>query len=70
MLEAGVPFSVVATIMGWSPSTTVRMARRYGHIGQTAQRQAVNALSEAGFQGDGAQNWAQSQTPRVRQLAN
>jgi integrase len=70
MLEAGVPFSVVATIMGWSPSTTVRMARRYGHIGQTAQRQAVNALNETGFQGDGAQNWAQSQKPRVRQLAN
>jgi Phage integrase family len=70
MLEAGVPFSVVATIMGWSPSTTVRMARRYGHIGQTAQRQAVNALRGADFKGDGAQNWAQSQRPRVRQLAN
>jgi site-specific recombinase XerD len=60
MLEAGVPFSVVATIMGWSPSTTVRMSRRYGHIGQTAQRHAVNALSEAGIQDDGKQNWAQS----------
>jgi hypothetical protein len=35
------------------------MVRRYGHIGQTAQRQAVNALNEAGFQGDGAQNSAQ-----------
>lgn len=70
MLEAGVPFSVVATIMGWSASTTVRMSRRYGHIGQTAQRQAVNALKEAGFQGDGAQNWAQSQRVRMRQLPN
>jgi integrase len=70
MLESGVPFSVVATIMGWSGSTTVRMSRRYGHIGQTAQRQAVNALNQAGFQGDGAQNWAQSQTPRLRQLPN
>ena len=70
MLEAGAPFSVVATIMGWSPSTTVRMTRRYGHIGQSAQRQAVNALNEAGFQRDGAQNWAQFQTPRARQLAN
>jgi integrase len=70
MLEAGVPFSVVATIMGWSPSTTVRMSRRYGHIGQTAQRHAVNALNKAGFQDDGAQNWAQSQKARVRQLAN
>ena len=49
MLEAGVPFSVVATIMGWSPFTTVRMARRYGHIGQTAQRQAVNALRGGRF---------------------
>jgi len=70
MLEAGVPFSVLATIMGWSPSTTVRMSRRYGHIGQIAQRQAVNALSLAGIKDDGAQNWAQSQIPRVRQLPN
>ena len=59
MLEAGVPFSVVATIMGWSASTTVRMSRRYGHIGQGAQRQAVNELSLAGVQADGAQKWAQ-----------
>jgi integrase len=50
MLEAGVPFSVVATIMGWSPSTIVRMSRRYGHIGQSAQRHAVNTLKEAGIQ--------------------
>jgi integrase len=70
MLEAGVPFSVVATIMGWSASTTVRMSRRYGHIGQTAQRQAVNALKGAHFEGDGAQNWAQSQKLGTRQLAN
>ncbi len=69
MLEAGAPFSVVATIMGWSANTTVRMAKRYGHIGQAAQRQAVDALNRASFQADGAQNWAQSQTPRVRQLA-
>ena len=70
MLEAGVPFSVVATIMGWSPSTTVRMTRRYGHIGQSAQRHAVNALSGLNFEADGAQNWAQSQKTRPRQLAN
>jgi hypothetical protein len=70
MLEAGVPFSVVATIMGWSPSTTVRMARRYGHIGQIAQRQAVNALNQAGFPDDGAQEWVHSQKRSVRQLAN
>src|SRR5690242_17122198 len=34
MLEAGVPFPVLAMLMGWSPATTVRMVKRYGHIGQ------------------------------------
>jgi len=41
MLEAGVPFSVVSEIMGWSASTAVRMAKRYGHIGHSARRDAV-----------------------------
>jgi hypothetical protein len=49
MLESGTPLSVVATIMGWSPSTTVRMWRRYGHIGQAAQREAVKHLNGADF---------------------
>lgn len=62
MLEAGVPFSVVATVMGWSPSTMVRMAKRYGHIGQAAVREAVKALEGVSFGADGAQNWAQSGT--------
>ena len=44
MLEAGVPLSVVASILGWSAATTVRMAKRYGHIGQVAQRHAVEML--------------------------
>jgi hypothetical protein len=44
MLEGGAPLSVVASILGWSPATTVRMAKRYGHIGQVAQRQAVEML--------------------------
>jgi hypothetical protein len=44
MLEGGVPLSVVASILGWSPATTARMAKRYGHIGQLAQRQAVAVL--------------------------
>ncbi len=62
MLEAGIPFSVVASVMGWSASTTVRMAKRYGHTGQEAQKQAVAVLSGAGFAVSGAQNWAQSQS--------
>lgn len=45
MLEAGVPFPVLAMLMGWSPATTVRMAKRYGHIGQKALRTAVEAIS-------------------------
>lgn len=44
MLEAGVPFSAVALIMGWSASATVRMVRRYGHVGLESLRQAVAAL--------------------------
>lgn len=47
MLEGSVPLSVVASILGWSPATTARMARRYGHIGQVAQRQAVDVLYRA-----------------------
>ena len=70
MLEAGVPFSVVATIMGWSPSTAVRMARRYGHIGQAAQREAVKHLNGADSATGGAQNWAQFQADRFAPSAN
>jgi hypothetical protein len=56
MLESGTPLSVVATIMGWSPSTTVRMSRRYGHIGQAAQREAVKHFNGADFGGVAHQN--------------
>jgi len=48
MLEAGVPFPVLATLMGWTAETTVRIAKRYGHIGQTALRSAVEAISTGG----------------------
>jgi integrase len=47
MLEGGVPLSVVASILGWSPATTARMAKRYGHIGQPAMRQAMAILERA-----------------------
>jgi Phage integrase family len=64
MLEGGVPFSVVATIMAWSPTTAVRMARRYGHIGQAEQRKAVKHLKGTDSLKGGAQNWAQFQANR------
>lgn len=37
-------FAVVATVMGWSAATSVRMAKRYGHIGASAQREAMRLL--------------------------
>jgi hypothetical protein len=44
LLERGASFPVVAAIMGWSASTTAKMAQRYGHIGSDVQRNALNAL--------------------------
>ena len=44
LVERGVPLPVIASLLGWSAGTTVRMARRYGHITADAQRQAVMAL--------------------------
>jgi integrase len=70
MLEAGIPFSVVASIMGWSASTTVRMAKRYGHIGQDAQRRAVDTLVGASFEGQYPQNPPQSEDITTRDRAN
>jgi integrase len=47
MLEGGTPLMVVASVLGWSPSTAARMAKRYGHIGNTAQASAVALLAVA-----------------------
>jgi len=70
MLEAGVPFSVVASIMGWSASTTVRMAKRYGHIGDRAQRLAVDALCEPVSENPVVQNPLQSSSAEKTVRAN
>jgi integrase len=47
LLEAGIPYPVVASIMGWSAATAIRMARRYGHIGHRALRDAVEVLDNS-----------------------
>lgn len=52
MLEGGVPLSVVSSLLGWSPATTARMAKRYGHIGDVARRQAVAVLDRQGSNAD------------------
>ena len=45
LVERGVPLPVIASLLGWSAGTTVRMARRYGHITAEAQRRAVAELN-------------------------
>lgn len=45
LLEQGTPYAVVAQILGWSASTAVRMAKRYGHIRPEVQRQALAAVA-------------------------
>jgi integrase len=47
LLERGASLSVVASIMGWSASTTAKMAMRYGHIGNDVRRAALDALVQA-----------------------
>jgi integrase len=44
LLEGGVPYPVVASMMGWSAATAIRMAKRYGHIGSKALREAADVL--------------------------
>jgi integrase len=41
MLEGNVPFAVVSSLMGWSPSNAMLMLKKYGHIGQKAFTDAV-----------------------------
>jgi len=57
LLEQGTPIAVVAHILGWSASTAVRMAKRYGrmakrygHIRPEVQRQALAAVATADIQ--------------------
>ena len=42
MLDAGVP---IAKIVGWSPSTMVRMSARYGHFNLEDLRSAVETIT-------------------------
>jgi integrase len=48
MLDAGVPISKVAKIVGWSAATMVRMAARYGHFSLDDLRGAVESISRPG----------------------
>lgn len=45
MLESGVPFMMVARIVGWSAANTILMAKRYGHFSQNALRGAMESIN-------------------------
>lgn len=62
MLEGGVPLAVVASLMGWSPSTTTKMSRRYGHIGNDAHREAVAVLDRKPGKQGGTEGGTETQT--------
>jgi len=46
MLNAGIPIAKVAKIVGWSGSTMVLMAKRYGHFALSDLRGAVETISK------------------------
>lgn len=45
MLNGGAPMAKVAKIVGWSPSTTVKMVQRYGHFSLDQMRSTVEMMS-------------------------
>jgi integrase len=45
MIQSGIPIPVIAQLVGWSPSTMMEMARRYGHFSQATLREAVESIS-------------------------
>ena len=48
LLEKGAAIATVAVVMGWSAGTAMRMAKRYGHIAKSAQREALALLDPVG----------------------
>jgi integrase len=60
LLEGSVSFPMLAAIMGWSPATTARMAKRYGHVSMEAKKRAVGMLDAPVSEGDSPQNSPQS----------
>jgi integrase len=45
MISAGVPLPMVAKIVGWAPSTMVKMAAKYGHFSTDELRDAMEKIS-------------------------
>jgi hypothetical protein len=52
MLNAGTPIAKVAKIVGWSTSTMVLKAKRYGHFSLNDLRGAVESISGTGIEAE------------------
>ena len=70
LLENGVPFAVVAQIMGWAASTAMRMLKRYGHIRPEVQRRALDGITTAEIQVPVHQNVNQSENAVLSESRN
>ena len=56
LLEGGRSFHEVSRLLGWSPSTAVRMSYRYGHLSEGTLRDAIKVLDRPGFRGESPEN--------------
>lgn len=45
LLESGTSFPIVAALAGWSPATSIRMAKVYGHIAMAPLHEAIERAS-------------------------
>lgn len=68
LLEAGISYPVVASMMGWSAATAIRMAKRYGHIGNKALRDAANVLAREEIPVESLKNPPKSQESESHSL--
>jgi hypothetical protein len=64
MLDAGVPIMKVAKIVGWSPSTMMEMASRYGHFTLDELRGAVETINRGELTQESTQN--RNREPQVQ----
>ncbi len=70
MLNAETPIAKVAKIVGWSTSTMVLMAARYGHFSLNELRGAVESINGAGIEAGSLVNSPVSENPTPMQRPN
>jgi integrase len=69
LLEGGVPFAILAQIMGWSASATIAMAKRYGHIGDSSLRRAMSVLDFLDHRAERREDRRETMTEKSPELA-